>query len=414
MSIPSTIVATRDSAERTGLKTPHGVFNLPTHQARNQFVPTYDVVRTFSANSTGSWSTTSEFILTPDQLPHIVDKFTLVLNMAAASKTGGTYIGLVNDAAWLSRQIEVFIGGELLSTIYPERVYLENLLHQTNESKLKIMTVGGNDTQAHRRSNAAAGQTLYLDIPIPFIQKYGWQSGQSQAQIRIKVYHNDLSTIVDTDGTAPVLAFNSVSLNVAGRIYSDPSNVVALSHMQKKLGKVDQRFLDVVQQQLSLPSGSTNYVLQLTNLVGLFDHLLFVVRTAASVGTPLANAPDSFVAVASYNLKDSAGNFILPETAHAYALANYTNKYVTGDGTDVASGLGTTQKSVYPVFFGSRPEESLTKGTQHGFFKFDGLTKLQLTFAAALNAAHVVDVIGYVWSNVSADANGQVKKSTLV
>ena len=412
MSIPSSIVSTKDSQERTGLKTGAGIFNLPSHQAKSQFIPTYEVIRTFTANSTGSWSTYSEFVLTPDQLPSIVDKFTLVLNMAAASHTGGTYINLVNDAAWLSRLIEVSIGGVLVSSIYPEKVYLESLLHKTTESKSKVMPLAGNDTLAHRKSNTAAGQTVYMDIPIPFIQKYGWLASQAQAQLRIKVYHNDLSTIVDTDGTAPVLAFNSISLNVAGRIYSDPANVVALSHMQKKLGRVDQRFLDVVQQQLALPSGSTTYTLQLTNMVGLFDHLLFVVRTQAAVGTPLANSPDSFVNVVSYNLKDSAGNIVLPETSHAFALANYTNKYVTGDGSDIAGGLGT-QKAVYPIFFGGRPEESLAKGSQHGFFKFDGLTKLQLTFAAALSANYVVDVVGYVWSNISADSNGQITKTIL-
>ena len=414
MSASTAIVATKDAFEKTGLKTSHGSFNLPSHQARTQFVPTSEIVRNFTANSTSSWSTYSEFVLTPDQLPDVVDRFTLALTMGAGSMTGGTYINLVNDASFLSRLIEVSIGGELVSSLYPENGYVRNVLHLTTEEKFKVLPAAGNKLVATRKTNCAAGQTLYVNLPIPWVQKYGWFSKSQQAQIRIKIYHADLSSIVNTDGTVPVLPINSVSLNVSGRQYLDQANVSALVSMQRKLGKVDERFLDVVQQQITLVSGSTSYTAQLTNFIGNFDHVLFVVRAATSIGTALGNDPSAFVAVSSYNFKDSAGNLVMPETASAYALGPYLDKFVIGDGTDVAGGLGTTQKYVYPLFFGSRPSEALSKGTQHGFYKMSGLDKLNLTFASALSAIYVVDVIGYAWANISADANGQVKKSLVV
>ena len=310
--------------------------------------------------------------------------------------------------------IEVSIGGELVSSLYPENGYVQSVLHQTNEKKFKIMPAAGNKLVATRKTNCAAGQTLYVNLPIPWVQKYGWFSKAHQSQIRIKIYHADLASIVDTDGTVPVIAINSVSLNVSGRQYLDQANVSALVHMQRKLGKVDERFLDVVQQQITLVSGSTNYTVQLTNFLGNFDHVVFGVRAATSIGTALGNAPDAFVAVQSYNFKDSAGNLVMPETASAYALGPYLDKFASGDGTDVSGGLATTQKYIYPLFFGSRPEEALSKGTQHGFYKMSGLDKLNLTFASALGANYVVDVIGYVWANISADANGQVKKSLVL
>ena len=46
--------------------------------------------------------------------------------------------------------------------------------------------------------------------------------------------------------------------------------------------------------------------------------------------------------------------------------------------------------------------------------KLDGLAKIQLTFAASLSAASVVDVIGFTWANLATDANGTVKKSLVV
>ena len=407
----ASMTPTRDSFERTGLKTSQGVAHLPSHQAKNIFIPTTDVVRTYSANSTGSFSGYSEFVLDPNGLPNVVEKLTLALTLGAGTKTGGSNIALVNDGVWLNRLIEVSIGSELVSTIYPEAAYINNLVHKTPEDKFLTMVAAGNDTLAHRQTKAAAGQTLFIDLQIPFIQKYGHLAASHSAQLRIKLFHADLSAIVQTDGTAPVMAISSVALHVSGRQYQDQNNVAALVAMQRKLGKVSQRYLDVVQQQFSLASGSTSFTLQMTNLVGLFDHLYFVVRAAASTGTPLANAPDAFLACASYNLKDSAGNLLIAEMPSAYALGPYLNKYVKGDATDILSG--GVQKFVYPIFFGSRPYESITKGTAHGHIKLDGLAKLQVTFASAIQANYTIDVVARVWSDISMDSNGQVKKSIL-
>ena len=410
----SAIIPTRDSQSRTTLKTAAGNANLPSHQAKDIFVPTYEITRNFSANSLGSFSTYSEFVLDPSQLPDILDKVTLVLTFPAATMTGGTVISLVNDGAFLSRLIEVSIGSEVVSSIYPEHGYTQGVLHLTNESKFKVMGAAGNKLVATRRTNCAAGQTLYIPVSIPWLQKFGWFSKAHAAQIRIKIYHAALSDVIQTDGTVPVLSISSVGLNLGGRQYINQASVSAIVGMQQKLTKFDERFLDVIQQQTTLISGSSSYSVQLTNLVGNFDHVLFVVRAASSVGTALANAPDAFVAVSSYNFKNSSGDIIVPETNSAYALGPLMDKYILGDATDVASGLATTQKYIYPLFFGSRPEEALRKGTFHGSYKMTGLDKLTLTFGSALGANYVVDVIGYVWSNLSVDSAGHVKKSLVV
>ena len=85
----ASVIATRDGQARTTVKSAAGPTNLPTHQAQNAFVPTLDVVRNFQANSVGTWGTYSEFVLTPDQLVHIVEDVTLLMTFGAATKTGG-------------------------------------------------------------------------------------------------------------------------------------------------------------------------------------------------------------------------------------------------------------------------------------------------------------------------------------
>ena len=151
-SATASISATKDSFERTTLKQPNGKsVHLPSGLAKTQFIPTTDVVRIFSANTTGNWSGYSEILLDAGSLPNVVDKFTLGLTMGAGSKTGGTVISLVNDGAFLARLIEVSIGSELISSIYPEAGYIGSLFHETTEDKFKTLPAAGNDTLAHRQ-----------------------------------------------------------------------------------------------------------------------------------------------------------------------------------------------------------------------------------------------------------------------
>ena len=407
-------VATRDANARVTIKSQAGPVNLPEFQAKSMMIATTELVRSFTPQTTGSFSTYSEWLLAPDALPDHIDRVTLVTQLSAATATGSTYVNLVGDASWINRLIEVSIGSELLWSGYPEATYLQSILHASNESKVKTMASAGNLALATRKTNAAAGQTLALDIPIPFILKYGWLSKSHAAPLRIKVYHADLTSILATDGTAPVLSIQSLTMNVAGRSFVSQANLAAVVNTQRKLGRVDQRYLDVVQQDVALASGSASYTIQLQSLVGNFDHVMFVIRAASSVSTALGNTPDAFVACQSYNLKDSGGNLVVPEISSAYALGPLLAKFVSGDATDIASGLGVTQRKVYGMFFGSRPEEAISKGTSHGAFRMSGLEKLQIQFASALSANHIVTVIGYVQANIACDAVGTVKKSLVV
>ena len=85
---------------------------------------------------------------------------------------------------------------------------------------------------------------------------------------------------------------------------------------------------------------------------------------------------------------------------------------MTGNLTDIAGGLGAsgTPKVVYPLVFTSDVEKSVFEGTSHGYLRLDGLAKLTITFASSLSAAYVVDVIGYVAAQLTADSTGAISK----
>ena len=168
-------------------------------------------------------------------------------------------------------------------------------------------------------------------------------------------------------------------------------------------GETDERFADYVGSNLVVEGPGRAYA--------PVDHLKFVVRAASSVGTPLANSPDTFVAVASYSFSDGGGNVIFPTITSAFALGPYTAHYVSGNGLDNGD---TVQKLIYALYFGNRPEESLSKGTSHGFYRMGGTDRLTINFASAIGANHVVDVVAYQASQISADAQGIVKRSKIV
>ena len=109
----------------------------------------------------------------------------------------------------------------------------------------------------------------------------------------------------------------------------------------------------------------------------------------------------------------AGGDVIVPEITHAYALGPLLAKYVTGDATDIASGLGTVQKNVYSMWFSSKPEDGIFKGHSTGFVRLTGLERLTVTFASALSADYVIDVIGYQFANMSNDAVGNVKRTVV-
>jgi len=405
-------LATVDPQAKVQVKSPHGVVSLPAHQAHGQNIPTIEVVNQFSATTLGTWSSYSELTLQPQQLPHLVDTVTIALTLGAGSKTGGTYIALCGDANWLFKSVEVYAGANLLQTLYAENGFIQSIAHYSDEYKAKVLPAAGNATLSTRKTNTAAGQVLYYNVPVGFlIKKTGFFSGSSSGALRFRFYHQDLPTIVVTDGTVPVLPINSLTMSIAGRNYASQASAAALVANQKKMGSMSTRWWAPVQQQIVLPSGSSTYTLQLTNLVGNFSHIFFVIRAQSSVGTPLGNTPDAFLSLATYQLNDSAGNIILPSITSAYALGPLLGRYTTGDFTAPAQTLGPTGTPypVYPLFFSSDPEKALFEGVSVGSLKLDGLSRLTINFASAISSAYVVDFVGFVHQELQADATGNIK-----
>ena len=409
------LVPTVDTQDKVQVKTTSGTYNLPKAQSHAE-IPTREDYRIFNANTLGSWGTYTEFQLTNLGVD-IVDKMTVVVAMGAGSKTGGTYINLVNHGINLFKQIEVRVGSTLIETLYPLKGYVEDVANLATVDKVKLLQAAGDDTLANRKTNTAAGQTLYIPIRIPFFLKHGFNAAQIGNQIfDIKLYHDSITNVVDTDGTSPSIAINSVQLIVEGKSFINPNSVQALKAQHAKLGKFDTHYLSPIQQQTSLSSGATNYTVNLTNIVGAISHLWFTVRLQSNVNTALGNSPDSFITISSFDLKDAAGNYLVQTTPSGYALSTLADKYWSGTLTDYNSSGGLDVNPQLPLYFAtfnSQPEMSMKVGSAHGFYRFTGLERLDITLTSSASASMVVDVLAYTYANIAFDSNGVAQKTLL-
>ena len=272
----------------------------------------------------------------------------------------------------------------------------------------------GNDTSANLVTKAGGIQEFFLSIPSFYNTNGGWFLKSQSVPLRIRVYLANLADIVVTDGTSPVCTVNNVSLRVIGRDFENPGVVTAIQQNNIKAGNTHYRYLVPVHQaKNTLVSGTTSYNINLSSLIGQFSHIFVIVRTAAQVSTALGNDFSSYVALSKFSIKNASGA-ILPSGIETDASFNilYQNCYnFTGDGCDINSGLAGTPKNIYSMVFSEKPELAHSQGVASGSVHLTGLGEsLNLTFASALSANHIVDIIGFKYILLNLGANGTLKK----
>lgn len=160
-------------------------------------------------------------------------------------------------------------------------------------------------------------------------------------------------------------------------------------------------------------SGTKNYNINLASLIGYFSHIFIIVRAASSITTALSNDPGAYVAVSKFSIKNAAGSIVPAgiETDAAWNLLYQSNYNFSGDGTDINSGLAGTPKNVYSIVFSEQPEAGHSKGLATGGYQFSGLGEvLNIQFASALSANHVVDIVGFKYVILNTSAAGALKK----
>lgn len=373
---------------------------VPVSNAEVTGPGTHDEILNFPAISANpSFGNLVEYAINPES--DVLKDLSLVFNISALTTTGGTYRRFVNDASFWIQRIEYVQGSETLQTIYGDALSVFIDAHYSTEEKNRIYQFMNIGSSTQRNTNASSTQTV--EIPMYSFIKNCHIPLFLCNQIRVRVWLQPLTTIVQTDGTVPTCSINSTYLRGFARVLDsvEKENMVT---QYKKNGSMQWRFLDA-RQQIQSPqvSGGTSYDVQLNSFSGHVSHLFFYVRNQSDVNTALGNTPDNFQAWNTFFLKNSAGEIITKwEHESAFNRSIYSVKYIKGD-------MSTNQIGFYA--FNTNPEKSLALGSQEGSYFFGANGEiLNLKFSTAQASPWVVDVIAFTYNTIELSAHGQLKK----
>ena len=407
-------MSTLDQFALSRVNTPNGAVFQPSSQAGQQLAPVQDVFKVVASQSaTPQWGSFADFLVQPSDFSILNDVLVRIDVGAITGITGNP--SFVNDGNFLLSRVEVSIAEKLVDVWYPEAMYAKDLTENITELKNRFFRLSKNDTLANRKTNATAAQSFYITVPSFWTVQPGFFLRALNGPIKIRVVLANLGDVVQVNaGTGTAAAtVNAVSLIASGREYKDQSTAIAQLTAYRKVPSIMFRYMTPIQMsKQSLVAGSATYGINLTSIQGWISHLFVIVRTTANVSTSYANSPDTFASLASLNIKTTGGALITggSELLHDYALNYSSTLYWPGDLTDVMSGLGGTPKSIYTVSFAQDPMRVIHHGAQMGGFHFTGSEILNLTFASALGANNVVDVIAFQYAALGLDNHGNAAK----
>ena len=407
-------MSTLDQFALSRVNTPSGAVFQPTSQATVQLNPQQDVFKVVASQSaTPQWGSFCDFLLQPSDFSILNDVLVRVDVSAITGITGSP--SFVNDGNFLIQRCEISIAEKLVDVWYPEAMYTKDLTENITELKNRFFRLTKNDTLANRKTNATAAQSFYIQIPSFWTVQPGFFVRALNGPIKLRVVLANLGDVVQVNaGTGTAAAtVNAVSLIASGREFKDQSTAISQLMAYRKVPQIMFRYLTPIQMsKQSLVAGSATYGINLTSIQGWISHIFVVVRTAANVSTSFANSPDTFASLASLNIKTTGGALITggSELTHDYALDYASTNYWPGDLTDVMSGLGGAPKSLYSLSFSQDPMRVIHHGAQLGGYNFTGTEILNLTFASALGANNVVDVIAFQYAALGLDNQGNAAK----
>ena len=401
---------------RTSVKLSNGAsLHLPHDQAAASGPRVVDTVKILPAvTSSASFGNFIDLAINPGDID-ILSAAWLVLNLGQLTTTGtNTGSCFVNDARFFLQHYDVILpDGTTAETYYPDSGYIRSLLFESAEIKARMYPgIGNASITARGTANGSSGQTVYIPLYGFWSAGRGFLTRSLNGPIRIRCYLEQLSNLVNVatgSATAAACTINSSFLYVKGVDFSQNQQALqSLILHNRKLGATHNMFNTPVQMvKQVLNSGTTTYSISLSSFIGNFSSLAFVVRTSAHVNTAFANAFDTYASVASYALKTSNGTIVNGTTYPDGFVQNILlPQYFKGDATDSSSA---TPKSVYVIPFAGKPQDAVEKGHQSGSFAMSGFEQLQITFASALAAAAVVDVIGWQYKYIQVDSAGGVK-----
>ena len=164
--------------------------------------------------------------------------------------------------------------------------------------------------------------------------------------------------------------------------------------------------------QVALTSGSTQYNVLLSGIVGNVSSLIFVVRLQSDVQTNYLSKYNNYQAISTAGIKNAGGSFILGGVVlpAQYIVNTWMPKLFPGSTADLETPSASLSgaKNIYAFSFAEKPNDAIVFGHQTGYHYFDGLHQLQINFASTTSVNQVVDIIAYTHKNVVVSPTGIV------
>lgn len=406
--------------QKASIKVGAGSLNLPIAQAVQDPLAR-DVIKYVNpSGQLAQFGQFMDFTISPSDL-HVLSDIVFAISVGALTGTGGTYISFVNDFSFAIQRLEISHGDSILETIYPETIYTMNLAHYKNEEKSGFLPLMGNNTVANRRAASAGPRTFYISLPTLFNVNRGFFLPSLNGNIKVRIYLDQLANVIQTDKTVPLCNIASAQLRIYGKEILDRGEVNRIVLQNRQLGSTQYNFLQkTLQSKVPLAAGQTQYNILLSGISGFVSHIFIICRANTSVngGATYSNSPDTFKGITKFTIKNNSGALITGvEYDDAFVRNLYSTYYLTGDLTDIESGLAGTSKNVYLLSFNSNIEDSIWQGTQNCGYVFNNTSEtLSLTFsdsttyASGLDVASVVDVVVFTYAMCSLDGQGNLKR----
>lgn len=224
------------------------------------------------------------------------ERWWLIYTIAMLNVVGGTYKRCCDGFGFFNiNRVELKNGANVVQTIYPNvETYQRWMASMNIESREKLFPQAGLGFTAAQRNSRATGSQTFC-IPLDFF----WRDDPTKDPVvpaiannlTITVYLNDPTTVIQTDGTAPVapatiITYSNIAIRTEMIHTTEPLRAYSVARVTS--GSQISYLYDEIQQLLPvfIPAGTTlmNNI-KLDGLNGPAKHMLLLFRRASDVTT---------------------------------------------------------------------------------------------------------------------------------
>jgi hypothetical protein len=234
----------------------------------------------------------------------------IYIAVSALTTTGGTYRRFVNaPMIYMHEGFRLMVDSKEEEYITADMVFENISRHVRSDQWNRIANDIGYNTSTSAR-NTAASSTQAFSLALKYLFNFFSHPVDlnSYADIRIRCYlRNSLRHCIQTDGTSPVLTFNSYLLDAEYVTVNEHVNNMSKEMViSKRVHPIyDHEYL---QKDFALASGATTASLDMPELSGknVVD-ILVMIRATSNINTnDTSDYTDSNIAITTFNIKSGS------------------------------------------------------------------------------------------------------------